>query len=99
MHFSIDTLRRAIGGVERARRVGAAAALYYGRSPAVADVATAAIVELALLAEADRSGKRYSTQDIKDAYADFGIHADDLWSEAWRLARCGSAADRPRISG
>ena len=74
-----ENVRRAIGGVERARRVGAAAALYYGRSPAVADVATAAIVELALLAEADRSGKRYSTQDIKDAYADFGIHADDLW--------------------
>ena len=94
-----ENVRRAIGGVERARRVGAAAALYYGRSPAVADVATAAIVELALLAEADRSGKRYSTQDIKDAYADFGIHADDLWSEAWRLARCGSAADRPRIGG
>ena len=128
-----ENVRRAIGGVERARRVGAAAALYYGRSPAVADVATGAIVELALLAEADRSGKRYSTQDIKDAYADFGIHADDRtaaaiadrlndnakaerwgrrgrdavsvrwvwlgWSEDWRLARCGSAADRPRIGG
>lgn len=77
-----ENVRRAIGGVERERRVGAAAALYYGRSPAVADVATAAIVELALLAEADRSGKRYSTQDIKDAYADFGIHADDRTAAA-----------------
>ena len=77
-----ENVRRAIGGVERARRVGAAAALYYGRSPAVADVATGAIVELALLAEADRSGKRYSTQDIKDAYADFGIHADDRTAAA-----------------
>ncbi len=77
-----ENVRRAIGGVERARRVGAAAALYYGRSPAVADVATGAIVELALQAEADRSGKRYSTQDIKDAYADFGIHADDRTAAA-----------------
>lgn len=72
-----ENVRRAIGGVERARRVGAAAALYYGRSPAVAEVANRAIAEIALFNEASRTGKKVSRETVKSAYADFGIQADD----------------------
>ena len=73
--------RRAIGGTdERLRAVNArvrTAALYYGRSPAEADIAQRAIVEVALFAEASRTGKTLKTDDVRRAYADFGIETDD----------------------
>ena len=73
--------RRAIGGTdERLRAVNArvrTAALYYGRSPAEADIAQRAIVEVALFAEASRTGKPLKTDDVRRAYADFGIETDD----------------------
>ncbi len=73
--------RSAVGGAdERLRAVNArvrTAALYYGRSPAEADIAQRAIVEVALFAEASRTGKTLKTDDVRRAYADFGIETDD----------------------
>ena len=73
--------RRAVGGAdERLRAVNArvrTAALYYGRSPAEADIAQRAIVEVALFAEASRTGKTLKPDDVRRAYADFGIETDD----------------------
>ncbi len=73
--------RAAVGGAdERLRAVNArvrTAALYYGRSPAEADIAQRAIVEVALFAEASRTGKTLKPDDIRRAYADFGIETDD----------------------
>ena len=73
--------RPAVGGAdERLRAVNArvrTAALYYGRSPAEADIAQRAIVEVALFAEASRTGKTLKTDDVRRAYADFGIETDD----------------------
>ena len=73
--------RLEVGGAERRLREANArvrtAALYYGRNPAVAEVANRAIAEIALFNEASRTGKKVSRETVKSAYADFGIQADD----------------------